>query len=112
MADLVFCLHVMAGIVLVFFWPYKSLYIIYITVLTVSVLENSILDFCFLAKWECYFRKKLNPSYEMQTFLDHYLKRFFGINVSPRQVHVTVLVTLWTLVGLNIAYWLFIYVRK
>lgn len=112
MADLTFVVHVLAGAVLVFFWEFKTTYIIYVVVLTASLLDNALLDFCFLAKWECYFRKKLDPNLDFKTFFGYYLKTFFGFKFTPKQVHRAVLTSLWCMFIINIVYWISLYVRK
>ena len=110
-ANVIFWVHVFAGVVLVFFWEFKSLYPYYLAVLIIALLDNSLLDFCFLAKWECHFRRKLDPDLDFQTFFGFYLKRFFGLKLTPKIVHKAVLITLWCLFGINAIYWIYGYAR-
>lgn len=110
-AELIFWLHVFCGVVLIFFWESKVLYPYYLAVLVIAIIDNSLLDFCFLAKWECYFRKKLDPNLDFQTFFTFYFKKFFGLKLSPKKVHKTVLIALWCMFGLNVMYWIYIYAK-
>lgn len=108
-AELIFWVHVFAGAVLVFFWEFKSLYPYYLVVLLVAVADNTFLDFCFLAKWEFYFRKKLEPNINFQTFFDFYMRKFFGIDLTPQKIHKSILFTLWFLLAVNVIYWIYVY---
>ena len=110
-AEFLFWVHVFTGFVLVFFWQSKILYPYYLVVLLIALTTNSISDFCFLAKWECYFRKKLDPSLDFQTFFSFYFKRFFGLNLDIKRTHKTVLITLWCMLSLNIIYWICFYAQ-
>ena len=108
---MIFWFHVFCGFILVFFWEFKSLYPVYLAVLIIALIDNSFLDFCFLAKWECYFRKKLDPSLDFQTFFTFYFKKFFGLKLNTVTVHKAILITLWCLFILNVIYWVYIYAR-
>jgi hypothetical protein len=110
-AEIIFWIHVFAGVVLVFFWEFKPLYPYYLAVLLIAVADNTLLDFCFLAKWECYFRKKLDPGLNFQTFFDFYMKKFFGLNFNPKSLHKIILITLWCLLAINVFYWIYTYAR-
>ena len=111
MAGLIFWFHVFCGFVLVFFWQFDFLYPYYLIVLLVALIDNSVFDFCFLAQWECYFRKKLNPNLDFKTFFTFYLRRFFGLKLSPKIAHKDILIILWCLFGLNVIYWIYFYAR-
>lgn len=107
MAELIFWFHVFCGFVLLFFWQSKTLYPYYLVVLIIAVIDNTLLDFCFLAKWECYFRKKLDPNLNFQTFFSFYFKKFFGLKLDVKRTHRVVLITLRCMLGLNIIYWIY-----
>ena len=110
-AELIFWFHTACGFVLVFFWESKKLYPIYLIVLIVALVNNIVSDFCFLAKWEYYFRLKLNPNLDFQGYFQYNFKRFFGLKLNPRTIHKYILIILWVLFGINIIYWICYYVR-
>ena len=111
MAEFIFWFHTACGFVLVFFWESRVLYPYYLIVLIGALINNVYSDFCFLAKWEYYFRRKLDPNLDFQGYFHYYLKRFFGIKLDPPKIHKYILITLWILFGINVAYWIQIYAR-
>ena len=111
MAEFIFWFHTACGFVLVFFWESKTLYPYYAIVLLVALINNTFSDFCFLAKWEYYFRRKLDPNLDFQGYFHYNFKRFFGLKLSPKTIRRYILVILWVLFSLNVCYWIYAYAR-
>lgn len=105
-AEFLFLSHCLTAVVLFSFWYFRQLYTVYILTLVVSLFSDLILGYCFLSKWEFYFRKKANPKLDYEhTFFSFYFNKYFGQKVKTRTVQLTVLYFLWGSLFLNIIYW-------
>ena len=104
--NFLFLIHLLVGIVLLFFWQFESLYFLYLTILLLTLASNQISGICFLAELEFYFRRKINPSLNYNTFLSFHFNELFGYKLTPKIAHLGLIIFLWFSLGANIIYWI------
>lgn len=86
LTDLIFIIHILVVLIVLFGWAFPVLKLIYLLVLIVSLMATLFLNACPLSKWEFDLRKKLDPSLNYDyTFLTYYFYKL-GLRKIPSKV--------------------------
>lgn len=100
-ANLLFLLHVLLGIFLLFGWLLPQITYLYVVVLISWPLCWMILGYCPLSKWEFTLRKQYDSTVDVHAeVIQHYMYMFFGIRISTAVIYAGGLVVFFGLVTL------------
>ena len=83
-ADLIFLVHALLFLVILFGWAIPSIWYIYMSLLVITLLSDLVFGYCPISKWEFYLRKKVNPEVSYDYHWSSYYTRWLtSRNLSP-----------------------------
>ncbi len=108
-ADTIFVLHAAIFLFNVFGWAIATLWWPYMTVLVLTLLYDTIFDYCVLSKWEFDLRKKINPSLRYDyNWATYYTYRLTNRHISNPFFKKISILFLTVSIGINL-YFKFLY---
>lgn len=104
LSNLILLIHIGAVGTLIAGWLFSEpYYFFYLGVVTVTLLSETLLGYCFLTKWEFDLRKRINPRLHYDySFFGYYGHKFFQRHVSMVFVRRVALFYLWSSLFLNV----------
>ena len=103
LADAIFALHCIIGIFILTGWYFPQIKIAYIIFLLCWLFCWFILGYCPVTYWEFALRRKYNPALDpKEEALQHYMNKFFNINLSSRGILKIGLVVFVILITLTV----------
>jgi hypothetical protein len=90
LAELIFCLHIVAVVVIHLGWLFPEYRLAYLIFLVLVLAQHFILGYCVFTPWEFYFRREIDPNFSKPktSFTATYMKRFFGVVITERSVNI------------------------
>lgn len=106
LANTVFLVHLALYIVIVFGWLFPSIWVFYMAIMFITLVQDVFLNYCILSKWEFLLRKKSDPKVDYHyNFSSFYIHKFVGEPLSPSFVRR------WAIVFLSISIFINLYFR-
>lgn len=97
LANVLFLIHCVLVIILLFGWLVEALYYVYIASLFSTLLSHIIFGYCLLTKWEFTLRRRLHPGlYYDSTFIGYYCHRYIQRETSTKFLKYASRVFLWS----------------
>ena len=83
LANFVFLFHCFVIFIILFGWTFGKLSILYPITLIITLILESILGYCILARIEFNLRKKIKPDLDYDSsFISYYLYRIYNFKIS------------------------------
>lgn len=102
-ADVIFLLHLLLVLLVVFGWATPNLWWIYMSALVATLISDLYFGYCILSKWEFDLRKRVNPAttynYSWTTF---YTYKFTNQRISDTFYKKASVVTLVLCIAINL----------
>jgi len=77
LADTIFAVHLVVVLIVLFGWLLPSIWWMYVTILTISLISELYFGYCILSKWEFDLRKQLHSdidyTYEFTTYYTRHI---------------------------------------
>jgi len=104
-ANILFLLHFIFGIFLIFGWLFPQIKVLYLTLLIGWFLSWIILRYCVFTKWEFILRKKYNKDIDTNAeFIKYYMNRFFKKDWSSKAISAVALILFFVFLVLSLTY--------
>jgi hypothetical protein len=88
-AILIFILHCAVVIIALFGWMWPILWPVYVLLITIVLLQDALLGYCILSKWEFALRRMLNPKLRYDyTFTSFYTYKLTHKRLSTQFIRV------------------------
>ena len=99
----IFFLHCLIVAIAAFGWLWPALWPLYITLITVILIQDIVLGYCVLSRWEFSLRRMLNPKLRYDyTFTSYYTYKLTHHRLSTNFIRIAAIIFLTTSLGLNI----------
>lgn len=90
LANAIFVIHAIFFAYALFGWIFQEYLLLYIAILTVTLVHDLVLGYCILSKWEFDLRKKVRPEINYPyNFSSYYTDKLLGKYISPRFIDIT-----------------------
>ncbi len=97
LANLVFIVHLILVLVILFGWYITKIKYIYLWSLILTLISEVVFGFCLLTKWEFDLRKKIDPNLKYDySFVSYYAYKYLGINPPKKLIKYLALIFLIT----------------
>ncbi len=108
LANIIFVVHFIFVIFILFGWLFPNIWYLYITALFITLLSEIILGYCPLSKFEFQIRKRVNPSLNYNySFASYYTHRITDKFLSDKFVSTASYFLLGSLIIINIYFHVF-----
>src|SRR5574340_1079932 len=95
LANIVFLIHLILVIIILFGWYFPSIKYIYLLSLVLTLISEAVFGYCVLTKWEFDLRKKLEPDLKYNySFVSYYAYKYLGINPPEKLIKYLAIVFL------------------